>query len=257
VVGRVGASPYDGDVPPMLDWVSYSAVLFDLDGVITPTASVHERAWAALFEPWGFTQRDYLTYVDGRPRYDGVQAFLRSRGVELPWGDPSDDPGDDTICAMGNRKNDMFNEVLERDGIAPYPGSLEVLRVLDEHHIAQAIVSSSKNARRVLEVAGLATRFPVIVDGIRAAEEGLTGKPDPAMFTRAADLLGVGVDRCVVVEDASSGVAAGAAGGFGFVLGVDRGGNAEALADAGADLVVGDLAETLSDPDAIGGGGAS
>ncbi len=233
-----------------LDWSSFGAVLFDLDGVITPTAEIHERAWAALFAPWDFTADDYLTYVDGKPRYDGVRSFLASRGVDLPWGDPSDAPGDETICALGNRKNQMFNEVLERDGIAPYPGSLRVLSILDAARVPQAIVSSSKNARSVLAAADLHDRFPVIVDGVRAAEEHLTGKPDPAMFHRAADLLGVPADRCIVVEDASAGVAAGAAGGFDYVLGIDRGGNEEALRAAGADAVVRDLAETIPGGDA-------
>lgn len=234
-----------GSMPPTVDWTSYAGVLFDLDGVITPTAEIHERAWAALFSPWGFDSVDYLTYVDGKPRYDGVRSFLESRGVELPWGDPSDPPGDATICALGNRKNDLFNAVLERDGIAPYPGTLAVLELLDRGGTPQAIVSSSKNARTVLAAAGMAERFPVVVDGLTAAAEGLVGKPDPATFLRAAELLGVAPEASIVVEDASSGVAAGAAGGFGLVLGVDRGGNAEALRAAGADLVVGDLAETL------------
>ena len=229
----------------LLNWTKFEAVLFDLDGVLTPTAIIHERAWAELFAPWDFTADDYLTYVDGKPRYDGVKSFLNARGVELPWGDPSDPPGEDTICAMGNSKNGTFNAVLERDGIAPYPGSIEVLDLLDEHGVPQAIVSSSKNARGVLAAAGLGERFPVIVDGIRAADEQLVGKPDPAMFERAAELLGIPDRGCVVVEDASSGVAAGAAGDFGFVLGIDRGGNAAALLEAGADIVIEDLAESL------------
>ncbi len=229
-----------------VDWASFGAVLFDLDGVITPTAEIHERAWAALFEPWGFTPTDYLRYVDGKPRYDGVRSFLESREVDLPWGDPADPPGDGTICALGNRKNDMFNEVLARDGIAPYPGTEAVLELLDRHGVAQAIVSSSKNARTVLDAAGMRNRFPVVVDGVTAVSECLAGKPDPAMFHHAADRLGVAHDRCIVVEDATSGVAAGAAGGFAFVLGVDRGGNATALAEAGADLVVVDLGDTLT-----------
>ncbi len=232
--------------PSRLDWTSFAGVLFDLDGVITPTAEIHERAWAALFEPWDFTPTDYLRYVDGKPRYDGVRSFLDSREVDLPWGDPNDPPGDETICAMGNRKNDMFNAVLERDGIAPYPGSTAVLELLDDHAVPQAIVSSSKNARTVLRAAGLDGRFPVVVDGITAVEHDLVGKPDPAMFRYAADLLGVAHDRTIVVEDATSGVAAGAAGGFAFVLGVDRGGNRVALLDAGADLVVTDLGDTLT-----------
>ncbi|MEO6651085.1 MAG: HAD-IA family hydrolase [Ilumatobacteraceae bacterium] len=228
-----------------VDWTSYGAVLFDLDGVITPTAEIHERAWAALFEPWAFTPTDYLRFVDGKPRYDGVRSFLSSRGVELPWGHPSDPSGDDSVCALGNRKNDTFNELLASDGIAAYPGTLRVLDRLDEHGVPQAIVSSSKNARTVLAAAGMSTRFPVVVDGLTAVEEGLAGKPDPAMFRYAADRLGVPAERAIVVEDAESGVAAGAAGGFALVLGVDRGGNAAALRDAGADLVVGDLGDTL------------
>lgn len=231
--------------PPTVPWSTAAAVLFDLDGVLTPTAEIHERAWTILFEPWDFTAQDYLTFVDGKPRYEGVRSFLAARGVELPWGDPSDPPGDDTVCALGNRKNTTFNEILERDGIEPYPGSIRVLDVLDRHSVPQAIVSSSKNARTVLAAAGLGDRFGVIVDGVRAADEGLAGKPEPATFLRAAELLGADPAATVVVEDASSGVAAGVAGRFGFVLGVDRGGNRDALAEAGAHLVVGDLADTL------------
>ena len=229
-----------------VDWSRFGGVLFDLDGVITPTAETHERAWAALFERWGFTPIDYLRYVDGKPRYDGVRSFLDSRGIELPWGDPSDPPGVDTVCALGNRKNDMFNTILDQEGIAPYPGSSAVLELLDRHGVPQAIVSSSKNARSVLRAAGLEDRFPVVVDGITAVEHGLVGKPDPAMFHHAADLLAVRHADAIVVEDAVAGVAAGAAGGFGFVLGVDRGGNRQALLDAGADLVVADLGDTLT-----------
>lgn len=232
----------------LVDWPRFGAVLFDLDGVITPTAVTHERAWSELFARWDFTQADYLAYVDGKPRYDGVASFLAARGVELPWGDPTDPPGDDTICALGNRKNDTFNAVLARDGIAPYPGSVAVLELLDHHGVPQAIVSSSKNARTVLAAAGMRDRFAVVVDGVTAVDEALVGKPDPAMFLHAAERLGVPAARCVVVEDATSGVAAGAAGGFGFVLGIDRGGNREALVDAGAHLVVHDLGETLRGP---------
>ena len=228
-----------------VEWQAYRAVLLDLDGVITPTASVHQVAWAELFAPWGFTGEDYLTYVDGKPRYDGVRSFLTSRGVELPAGTPEDPPGDATVAAMGNRKDELFRELLARDGVAPYPGTLAVLEVLDRHGIAQAVVSSSRNARPVLEAAGLGDRFEHVVDGVTIVEEGITGKPAPDMFLRAAELVGVSPPEAVVVEDASSGVAAGAAGGFGLVLGVDRGGNREALLAAGADLVVEDLADTL------------
>ena len=228
-----------------LNWTKFDAVLFDLDGVVTPTADVHERAWAELFSDHGFTSVDYLAHVDGKPRYDGVRSFLISRGIDLPWGDPGDPPGDATVCALGNRKNETFNAVLDRDGIAAYPGTLAVMDLLDRHDVAQAIVSSSKNARKVLDAAGLADRFKVVVDGVTADHEGLPGKPDPAMFLRAATLLGVEPADTVVVEDASSGVAAGAAGAFGLVLGVDRGDNLRALLDAGADVVVEDLADTV------------
>lgn len=234
-----------------INWARIGAVLFDLDGVVTPTAEIHERAWTELFAPWDFTTDDYLAYVDGRPRYDGVQTFLRARGVELPWGDPSDPPGDDSVCAMGNRKNAVFNEVLARDGIAPYPGTMRVVDLLDEAEVPAAIVSSSRNARTVLEAAGIAHRFPTVVDGITARDESLPGKPDPATFRRAAELLDTPPERCYVIEDATSGVAAGEAGGFALVIGVDRGGNRRALLDHGADLVVDDLGETLApDPGA-------
>lgn len=229
----------------IVDWAAFRAVLLDLDGVVTPTAEIHEKAWAELFAKWNFTSNDYLTHVDGRPRYEGVKTFLASRGVELPWGDPSDPPGDDTICAMGNRKDEMFNAVLDRQGIKPYPGSLKVMDALDGAHVPMAIVSSSKNARRVLQAAGIADRFAAVVDGVVAVEHHLAGKPEPATFVYAAESLGVTPHDAVVVEDASSGVAAGHAGNFGLVIGVDRGGNREALSKAGADIVVEDLGETL------------
>lgn len=228
-----------------INWTRAGAVLFDLDGVVTPTARIHERAWADLFADYDFTPDDYLAYVDGRPRYDGVQTFLRSRGVDLPWGDPTDPPGDDTVCAMGNRKNDSFNAVLARDGIAPYPGTMVVIDALDAAGVPSAIVSSSRNARAVLAAAAITDRFVTVVDGTTAADEQLAGKPDPAMFLAAAAHVGVDPARCIVVEDATSGVAAGAAGGFALVVGIDRGGNREALLAAGADLVVDDLDETI------------
>jgi beta-phosphoglucomutase family hydrolase len=229
-----------------VSWNDFGAVLFDLDGVITPTALIHEKAWADLFAPWGFTNADYLAYVDGRPRYDGVRTFLASRGVDLPEGDPSDPPGDDTICALGNRKDETFNAVLAREGIAAYPGSIAVMDHLDSLGIPSAIVSSSKNARTVLRAAAIEDRFQAVVDGNTLVEQQLAGKPDPAMFLHAAQCLDVAPARAVVVEDAISGVAAGHDGRFGLVIGVDRGGNREALVEAGADIVVDDLGETLT-----------
>jgi beta-phosphoglucomutase family hydrolase len=227
------------------DWRVFGAVLFDLDGVITPTASIHEHAWGELFADFDYTEADYLAYIDGKPRYDGVRSFLDSRDVVLPEGDPTDPPGTDTVCAMGNRKNELFNTILARDGIAPYGGSAATLDLLAELDVPAAIVSSSKNARTVLDAAGLATRFDVVVDGVVAARQHIQGKPAPDMFLEAASELGVPADRCVVVEDAVSGVAAGAAGGFAAVIGVDRGAGHDALFRHGADLVVDDLAELL------------
>jgi beta-phosphoglucomutase family hydrolase len=232
-----------------------AAVLFDLDGVITPTAEVHMRAWARMFEQLfrdrgvqpPYTDRDYFEHLDGRPRYDGVAALLASRGVEVPWGDPSDPDEADTVCGIGNRKNAFFSALLEAEGIAAYPGSLAVLDRLAALGIPAAVVSSSKNAVPVLAAAHLADRFPVIVDGVVAEREGLPGKPRPDIFLAGAERLQVDPANAVVVEDAVSGVAAGAAGGFGLVVGVDRGTGAAALRDAGAHLVVGDLADLLAD----------
>lgn len=226
-------------------WSDHAGVLFDLDGVITPTAEIHEHAWSELFAPWDFTQDDYLTYVDGKPRYDGVRSFLEARGVDLPFGDPSDPPGDDTVCALGNRKNILFNEILQRDGIRPYPGSLATIDLLERLGVPSAIVSSSRNAMSVLRAAGLADRFEVVVDGVVAAEAGVSGKPAPDSYLLGASRLGVEPSRTVVVEDATSGVAAGAAGDFGVVIGVDRGAGAEALLANGATFVVEDLGELL------------
>jgi beta-phosphoglucomutase family hydrolase len=230
-----------------------AAVLFDLDGVLTPTAEVHMRAWAALFTPVldargaePYTDDDYFRYVDGRPRYDGVQALLESRGIELPYGDPGDPPEAETVCGLGNRKNTVFSETLRRDGMAAYPGSLALVDRLGALGIPAAVVSSSKNAVPVLAAARLADRFPVVVDGVVAAAEHLPGKPAPDIFLAAAERLGVAPEHAVVVEDAVSGVAAGAAGGFALVVGVDRGVGADALTAAGADVVVHDLADLLS-----------
>ncbi len=227
------------------DWRDYDGVLFDLDGVITPTAELHEHAWSELFAEYDFTQQDYLDHVDGKPRYDGVRTFLASRGVTLPEGDPSDPPGDDTICAMGNRKNAVFNEILERDGIETFPGSQQTLDLLAAIDVPSAIVSSSKNADTVLRAAGLRDRFDVVIDGVVAADAGLPGKPAPDSYLLGAERLGVDPARTVVVEDATSGVAAGAAGDFAVVIGVDRGAGVEDLLANGATFVVGDLSELL------------
>lgn len=229
----------------ILSWSDYDGVLFDLDGVLTPTANVHQRAWTALFADYDFTEDDYLHYVDGKPRYDGVRSFLAARGHSLPDGLPSDEPGTETVCALGNAKNVFFNEILDAEGITPYDGSVAFLDALHEAGVAVAVVSSSRNAGPVLEASGLADRFKVVVDGVTAAEEGFAGKPAPDGFLRGAELLGVDPTRTIVVEDAVSGVAAGAAGGFAVVLGVDRGAGTDALLRSGATHVVDDLGRLL------------
>jgi beta-phosphoglucomutase family hydrolase len=241
------ASP---DPAPGVSWDAFRAVLFDLDGVLTPTADIHLRAWTTMFDeflvPRGlppFTDADYLSFVDGKPRFDGVRSFLGSRDITLPDGDPDDPPGDGSVAALGNRKNDVFQEVLRRDGIAPYPGSVRLLDDLLERGTSVAVVSSSRNATEVLAASGLAPRFEVVADGVVAAEHGIPGKPAPDLFLWAADRLGVAAADAVVVEDAVSGVAAGRAGAFGLVVGVDRGAGPEALLANGADLVVDDLGE--------------
>lgn len=226
-------------------WGAHDGVLFDLDGVVTPTAEIHEHAWGELFADYDYSEADYLEYIDGKPRYDGVRSFLASRGIELPDGAADDPPGDATVSALGNRKNALFNDILERDGIAPYPGSQATLDLLAAAGVPAAIVSSSKNAVPVLAAAGLSDRFDVVVDGIVAAELGLNGKPAPDGYLLGAQRLGVDPSRTVVVEDATSGVAAGAAGNFAVTIGVDRGAGHDTLLAHGATFVVDDLADLL------------
>lgn len=236
-----------------VDWTDYDAVLFDLDGVITPTAEVHMVAWSEMFNsfleetgtgggdrrPYG--ERDYFDHVDGKPRYDGVRDFLASRGIELPEGEPDDAADVLSVKGLGNRKNDAFNAVLERDGVTAYPGSVALLDHLGELGTALGVVSSSANAPAVLEAAGLLDRFGTVVDGRVATAEGIPGKPAPDTFVRAAQTLGTTPARSVVLEDAVSGVRAGRSGDFALVVGVDRGAGEQVLLDAGADLVVPDL----------------
>lgn len=230
-----------------------AAALFDLDGVLTPTAEVHMAAWSRMFNQFladrgdqrPYTDADYFAQVDGKPRYDGVRDFLASRGIELPEGDPSDPAEAETVCGLGNRKNTAFAAVLASDGVRPYPGSVRFLDYLAAQGTKVAVVSSSANADAVLRAAGLRDRFEVLVDGVLARRENLPGKPSPDTYAYAARALGVPNERAVVFEDAVSGVASGRAGGFGLVVGVDRGAGASVLRESGADLVVGDLAELL------------
>jgi len=239
-----------------LDWSRYDAALFDLDGVITPTAEVHMRAWARMFGDYlagrtdrdriaPYTDADYFAYVDGKPRYDGVRSFLASRGLTLPEGGPTDPPTAETVCGLGNRKDALFTEVLEQDGVQPYPGSRAFIDQLKQAGTPMAIVSSSRNAPAVLTSAGVFDHFDTVVSGAIAHELGLAGKPAPDTFLHAAKELGVPAERAMVFEDAVSGVAAGRAGGFGLVVGVDRGAGVEALREHGADVVVHDLEELV------------
>jgi len=235
------------------------ACLFDLDGVLTDTASVHAAAWKQMFDEFlrGRAERagvefrpfdiksDYGPYVDGKPRLEGTDSFLRSRGIELPAGGPGDAPDAETIHALSTRKNDLVQEKIVTVGVDVYPGSVRYLHAVKEAGLATAVVSSSANAEQVLRVAGLTELIDHRVDGVTAKERGLPGKPAPDTFLAAAADLGVGKDEAVVFEDALAGVASGRAGGFGFVVGVDRLGHADALRAHGADVVVTDLAELL------------
>lgn len=236
------------------DLLAAEGVLFDLDGVLTPTAEVHMRAWKAVFDQvfaeWditpAYTDADYFDYVDGKKRYDGVASLLHSRNVEIPWGEVDDPPSADTICGIGNRKNDAFAAELRRDGIAPYPGSLAVVQRLHDAGVPLGVVSSSKNAEEVLAAAGLRAYFRVVVDGVVAERDGLASKPAPDMFRAGAEALGVDPSLSVAFEDATSGAASAAAAGYAHVIGVDRGTGADALRAAGATQVVDDLDQFLS-----------
>ncbi|HLN53508.1 MAG TPA: HAD-IA family hydrolase [Lentimicrobium sp.] len=237
--------------------LEFEAVIFDLDGVITKTALVHSNAWKSMFDEFllkysskhnlpfkEFTHTgDYLPYVDGKPRYKGVQDFLLSRGIELPFGDPSDSQDTETICGLGNRKDYAFNEILKRDGVGVYESTVELIRQLKDNGVRVGVASSSKNCAPVLEAAGLLDLFETRVDGVISAQLRLKGKPEPDIFTTAADNLGVSYENTAIVEDAVSGVQAGRKGDFGLVLGVAREENENELLLNGADLVVTDLSE--------------
>jgi beta-phosphoglucomutase family hydrolase len=235
------------------------ACLFDLDGVLTDTASVHTKAWKVMFDDY-LRQRaertgeefvpfdpasDYRQYVDGKKREDGVRSFLASRGIELPEGDPDDPPDAETVYGLGNRKNEAFQKTLHTDGVEVFDGSRCYLEKVAAAGLATAVVSSSANTRDVLEITGLDRFIQQRVDGVTLREEHIAGKPAPDSFLRAAQLLHVAPAAAAVFEDALSGVAAGHAGNFGFVVGVDRVGQADELRRNGADVVVTDLADLL------------
>lgn len=237
------------------------ACLFDLDGVLTDTASVHTTAWKAMFDDFLRKRaeekdeefvpfdpdKDYLEYVDGKPREDGVRSFLKSRGIDLPEGDADDPPDADTVHGLGTRKNDAFQKTLHEDGVKVFDGSRRYLDAVKEAGLKVAVVSSSANTQEILKVAGIEQFVQQRVDGVTLREEHLDGKPAPDSFLRAAELLEVEPSAAAVFEDAISGVEAGHAGHFGYVVGVDRHGEGDKLRESGADVVVKDLADLLGD----------
>lgn len=239
-----------------------TACLFDLDGVLTQTAKVHAAAWKEMFDEYlrrraertgeAFVPfdpvRDYDEYVDGMPRYDGVQAFLAARGIELPQGAPGDPPGAETVRGLGDRKNEIVLRLVREHGVEPYEGSVRYVEAAREAGLARAVVSSSTNCRDMLRAAGIEQLFEEVIDGVLAEREHLRGKPAPDTFLAGARALHVEPAHAAVFEDALAGVEAGRAGHFAHVVGVDRVGQAAALAEHGADVVVSDLAELLQAP---------
>jgi beta-phosphoglucomutase family hydrolase len=235
------------------------ACLFDLDGVVTQTARLHAAAWKEVFDTFLRSRAeatgeafepfdpaaDYAKYVDGKLRYDGVRSFLVSRGIDLPKGDPSDPPDAATICGLGNGKNELVLTLMRRRGVETYQGSVRYVRAAREAGIRRAIVSASKNCHDILQAAGIDSLFEEVIDGTVAERRHLSGKPSPDTFLVASEALGIPPAEAAVFEDALAGVEAGRAGGFGFVVGVNRSGQAIALLEHGADVVVSDLAELL------------
>ncbi|MFW5683699.1 MAG: HAD family hydrolase [Spirochaetota bacterium] len=228
--------------------------IFDLDGVITDTAVIHFRAWKQTFDSFLATHQsddarpfehdaDYVPYVDGKPRYDGVASFLASRGVELPYGDPTDEPGAETICGVGNTKNEIFREIVESGDIPIFQSTMQLVDQLIADGVKCGVASSSRNCRFVLTQTGLLDRFGTVVDGTDSRELGLAGKPAPDIFVTACARLGVAPEKSLMVEDAYSGVEAGRNGSFGLVVGVARNDDRQGLLDRGAHIVVDDLGE--------------
>ncbi len=240
---------------------SFDAVIFDLDGVVTKTAVVHAASWKVMFdeflksraektgEPFKeFTyEEDYLTYVDGKPRYKGVKSFLESRGINLEYGDPSDSVDNETVCALGNRKNIKFVEVLKTEGAEVYETTVELIRDLISKGIRIGVASSSANCQYILQSTGLEELFETRVDGVVSRELGLKGKPEGDIFVTAAKNVDATPARAIVVEDAVSGVQAGVNGGFGLVIGVARENNQDDLKSNGADVVIDDFAGIMTD----------
>ena len=235
------------------------AVLFDLDGVLTGTADLHRAAWKATFDEFlrrrdgdafvPFTDQDYANFVDGRPRADGVREFLASRGIRLPEGNPDDPPSAETVNGIGNRKNELVQKLIAEKGVRPYPGSVRYLHAVRDAGLPIAVVTSSANGAAVLDAANLTPLIQALIDGHVLAKQGLRGKPAPDSFLAGARALGVSPSQAAVFEDALAGVQAGRAGNFGYVVGVNRANQADALREHGADIVVDDLAELLEGND--------
>jgi beta-phosphoglucomutase family hydrolase len=233
-----------------------AACLFDLDGVLTNTAGLHRQAWKQTFDAFlaqregadarAFGDRDYLEYVDGRPRDDGVREFLRSRGIDLPDGSPDDSPADTTVQGIGGRKDASFLTLVRDHGVTAYPGSVRYLQAVHDAGLPIGVVTSSANAEMILDAAGLTPFVQARIDGLVIDERGLRGKPEPDSFVAGADALGMTPAQTAVFEDALAGVQAGRAGNFGRVVGVDRTHHADTLRAHGADVVVSDLAELLA-----------
>jgi beta-phosphoglucomutase family hydrolase len=231
-----------------------TACLFDLDGVLTGTAALHRAAWKETFDPLlaarglaPFSDADYNNHVDGRPRFDGVRAFLASRGIELPDGPADAEPSDDTVQGVGNRKNVRVQEIIAERGVNPYPGSVRFLEAAKKAGLRIAVVTSSANGAAVLDAAGLTKFVEARIDGVVITERRLNGKPAPDSFLAGAEALGTAPANAAVFEDALSGVQAGKAGHFGYVVGVDRVGQSDELRAHGADVVVTDLDQLLED----------
>ncbi len=222
------------------------ALIFDLDGVVTKTQKLHKEAWKEMFDAYledregqaPMSDEDYNIYVDGKPRYQGVKSFLESRGISLPFGNTDDPPEKETACGLGNRKNEIFHRLVEQGGVEVYQAAVEKIKFWREKGLKTAVVSSSKNCKKIIEHAGIAHLFDARVDGAVSEERGLNGKPDPDIFVEAAEELGVSPENAVVFEDAISGVQAGQRGFFGLVVGLNRFENAEALKENGADLII-------------------
>jgi alpha,alpha-trehalase len=248
---------HSGQEKTEVDLSRFKAAILDMDGVVTSSRQAHAAAWKRMFDEYLRKHArehggefkpfddgvDYNRYVDGKPRYDGARSFLESRGISLPYGSPDDQPGKETVCGLGNLKNRYFQEYLEKNGMEPFHSTVDFVHKMQDRKMSVAVISSSRNAKKVLEAAGVRDLFQAIVDGEYMSERNLEGKPEPDIFLEAAKNLNVSPDRAIVIEDAISGVKAGKAGGFGLVIGIDRSGNNPELKDHGADIVVSDLSE--------------